>query len=256
MIAAANSAATTIIGRLYQVVSAGLAKRASVRRQAVPSELQLAHGSFRNEALTWRTEWFTATPCAQTARMARVDGPSVTTLTVLLIPPIDVAAPLFGADLVAFGGQLTFCAMDVYPVAGPLAAATDAMLQAARDDVSASLRDRIAVHEDGPFSPHAIVASCQKDMSAGVGAAAIAYFDAWCAEVDVAPRGDWEGAAARRLGVENYLARMCTHMQAVVPLQRLFGSAHTDRYFPAFFEMPQQPARELQRVASLTKEVP
>lgn len=254
MIGAATGAAADVIGRLYKVVRAGLAQRGSVKQLPVTSALQLAHGSFRNEALTWRTQWFSAMPTTEAARIARVDGPNVTTLTVLLLPPVDVAAPIFGVDLVAFGGQLTFCAMDVFPLAGALAASTVAALHATRADVAASLRERIAVHEDGPFSPHAIVASCQKDAAQQIGAAAIAYFAAWCDEVDHAPRGEWTGAVARRQGIANYLARMCTHMQAVVPLQRLFSIEHTDRYFPAFFAMPQAPARDLRGATTISQE--
>jgi hypothetical protein len=194
-------------------------------------------GAMGDAALTWTTETWHGRDALELVRIARVDGDAMSSITVLAYPRPERGAAILGADLVGFGGRLTFVAFDLVPTARPLAAGAGALLERARAQLDGTGTARPA---EGPFSQAAALRAIDRGADPSLVAGAyLRYLDGFLAELARPPSTKVsDGLQARA----RWARTMAEHMRAVAPLRKLFGGDWIDRYFATFFLAPSSTA--------------
>jgi len=192
--------------------------------------------SLRDTPLVWTTRSWRGSNVFDLVRFATIEGEAMSSLTVLIVPRVELAAPVFGADLVGFGDRYTFLALDLYALGRDLARSTTTLLAEARTRLASVGTTR--AREGLPFSPEAALISVGRDADPSVIAAAyLRYLDAFDDELERPIRFQHDVAERQA----DYARQMATHMRAVAPLRKLFGGAWIDRYFTSFFTAPARP---------------
>jgi hypothetical protein len=213
--------------------------RFSLASVEVAEDFRSRRGDWNGRPLTLHTEIFAGDGPLSRLHIATIEAPdgSIASLTVLALPSTGTGAPMFGADLVAFGNAFVTTILDVIPVHGSIHSASQTQLADARSSL-ASCADRreLTGDEPSPFSENASIASPRRDAGAEreLERAYRTYLEVFVAELTRhEPTADV--ASASRQAQLEFLSRLAGVKKQMKALARLFGTDWTAAYFDDVF---------------------
>lgn len=199
-----------------------------------PEELLHVTGCWAGTPLQLDTQIHVGEGFLQRLQVAvvRSPGDAMSALTAVLVPSPDLAAPIFGCDLVAFRGKFVICALDLS--GGELSDEDTARLTIARQQLRASATPReVPDFAKGCFSEHAAIVG---EDAAPLDDALPVAFDAYlsCFEQRLA-RSAVRPWSVGRAEHGRFFAAMRANKRESRAMARLFGECWATRYFESLF---------------------
>ena len=231
--------AALVVDALRTLTLSAVVPRFSLESVEVAEGFQSRRGDWNGRPLTLHTEIFGGAGPVARLHIATIEAPdcSMASLTVLALPRSGSGAPMFGADLVAFGDSFVTTILDVIPVVGAIGPDSETQLTDARASLGrCGERRALTGDEPSPFSAHASILSPRKDAGAEeeLARAYRTYLEVFVAELVGSPASERVGAESRAAQLD-FLSRLAGVKKQMKSLARLFGAEWTAAYFDDVF---------------------
>jgi len=230
-----------LIGALF-----GASSAQGLVAEPLPERFVRRDGEWNGRPLVLETRAFEGDGFRLRLAEVRSDA-AVESLTVLFLPPRESALPIFGADVVAFGGTLSAAIVDVTPK-GPWLPRPD-VAKAKELLESAGTVRAFSADSETPFSPEVVFVQPRAGGSAPLLSGFSEMVRAWESSVG----SKLVNANAAAIAEDVYLAKLALVKRQAKVVSKLFGAHWTEGYFQCFFS-PDIAAHSANLLASMSDE--
>jgi hypothetical protein len=231
--------AALAVDALRSLTLAATVPRFALESVELDREFQSRRGDWNGRPLTLHTEIFAGGGRLSRIHIATIEAPggAIASLTVLGFPSSASGAPMFGADLVAFGDAFATAILDVIPLSRAIRSTSVTQLTEARAGLERCGESRVLTGDGpSPFSANASIVTPRSSHEAELELerAYRAYLDVFVGELS-GPEVTEDVAPASRRAQREFLSRLAGVKKQMKALTRLFGAEWTSAYFDDVF---------------------
>jgi hypothetical protein len=194
----------------------------------LPERFARRDGAWNGRPLVLETQAFQGHGFRLRLAEVRSDG-AMESLTVLFLPPRESTLPIFGADVVAFGGTLSAVIVDVTPK-GPWLPRPTVVKAKEMLESSGTVR-AFSSDSETPFSPEVVFVQPRAGGSTSLLSGFSEMVRAWDSSVG----SNLVDEKAAALAEDAYLGKLALVKRQAKVVSKLFGAHWTEGYFQCFF---------------------